>query len=142
MQSKRGVLKYCGKAGWLPHYAALFPHRYSKRIVITAMKGSVSSSANTPHSFTGNALRGAQVPWVPALLTSSAVWIFQVDRWPICIGRDCCGPLFILRSYLCAQLLFINSCGLDLEVDDCSSWSCHRRCRWWAYHLLRSTSLR
>ena len=42
----------------------------------------------------------------------------------------------ILKSYLCAQLLFINSCGLDLEVDDCSSWSCHRRCRWWAYHLL------
>ena len=37
--------------------------------MITAMKGSVSSSANTPHFFTGNALRGAQVPWVPALLT-------------------------------------------------------------------------
>ena len=68
--------KYCGKAGWLPQSAALFPHRYSK-IMITAMQVGVSSSANTPHSFTGKALRGAQVPWVPTLLTSSAQSAFD-----------------------------------------------------------------
>jgi hypothetical protein len=46
-------------------------YKYSK-ILITARLGSVSSSTTTPHSPTEKALHGAQLPWVPSLLISSA----------------------------------------------------------------------
>jgi hypothetical protein len=46
-------------------------YKYSK-ILITARLGSVSSSAAIPHFSTEKALLGAQLPWVPFLLISSA----------------------------------------------------------------------
>ena len=46
-------------------------YKYSK-LLITARLGSVSSSTTTPHSSTEKALHGAQLPWVPSLLISSA----------------------------------------------------------------------
>ena len=55
----------------LAGYHSLLPYFLTdtQKVMITDMQGGVNSSANALHSFVGNALRGAQVPWVPALLT-------------------------------------------------------------------------
>ena len=59
----------------LAGYHSLLPYFLTdtQKVMITAMQGSVNSSADTPHSFAGNALWGAQVPWVPTLLTLFAL---------------------------------------------------------------------
>jgi hypothetical protein len=76
-------LRFCDKEALLSNsivvrlagYHSLLPYflTNTQKGMIAAMPGDVNSSANTPHSFAGNALRDAQVPWVPALLTLFAL---------------------------------------------------------------------
>ena len=50
----------------------------------------------------------------------------EADRWPICIGRDCCGPSFNLEIVIFAlNFSSLTSVVLVLKSIDCSSWSCY-----------------
>ena len=80
------------------------------------MLRSVGSSTTTPHSFTEKALRGAQLPWVPPLLISSAQLADLRTRGSL-MSVQVSVPVAWLSLYSCKHSELQSLSYQQLELD-------------------------